>query len=155
MIKRDQVTIIEPNGIRRTLALTDGMIIGRGSDSSIIIDYDLTSRYHAQITFDGRNYYVTDLGSTNGSYLGKVKLPPNTPQVWMPGTPLRIGKVIFQLEQVQPPPKVDQDAMETRLGWLPEEDQSAGSRRRMLFLLLIGLAVLGLCAMGIAAYFLF
>lgn len=46
-------------------------VIGRDLNCDIIIDaeYNMVSRKHGKIFTKGREFYYTDLGSTNGSYL--------------------------------------------------------------------------------------
>ena len=41
-----------------------------------MIDVSQISRHHALITFDGKNYFVEDLGSRNFTYLNGKKLEP-------------------------------------------------------------------------------
>lgn len=48
---------------------------GRNMTSDVILDTDrFTSREHAKITKEDNDYIVTDLGSTNGTYLNGRKL---------------------------------------------------------------------------------
>lgn len=48
---------------------------GRNMTSDVVLDTDrFTSREHAKITKEGDDYIVTDLGSTNGTYLNGRKL---------------------------------------------------------------------------------
>src|SRR5262245_42325869 len=94
-----RVAVVEPTGVRRSTPLTNrGLTIGRDSTNDIIVSYPFISRTHARITFDGQNYYVTDLGSANGTYLGHARLVPNTPTLWYAGTPLHVGDVLLHIE---------------------------------------------------------
>jgi hypothetical protein len=67
------------------------ILIGRASRSrNITPDIDLSSdngisRRHAQLTTDGKRWWVEDLGSSNGTYVGGSVGP-------LPGTPLPQGK---------------------------------------------------------------
>lgn len=151
---------MEPNGVRRSLPLpARGLTIGRGPDNDLVLAYDLTSRHHARITFDGANYYVVDLGSANGTYIADVRLSPQSPTVWMPNKTLHIGKVSFQLEQTQLPREQSGfDSTETRAGWLPESNQSGsqGQPKNRLALVLLILVFLIVCALlggGIYYYY--
>lgn len=65
--------------------------IGRDKENQIAIDDPEISRRHVEITFDGVNYYVTDLKSTNGTFLGNTKLLPGMAEVWQPNELVRIG----------------------------------------------------------------
>ena len=73
-------------------ALRTGTVtIGRDKENQIAIEDPEISRKHVEITFDGVNYYVTDLKSTNGTFLGNTKLLPGMAEVWQPNELVRIG----------------------------------------------------------------
>ena len=54
--------------------------VGRGPGNDIILADNSMSRRHAELHWDGHNCMVTDLGSTNGTFLGGQRLPPHQPQ---------------------------------------------------------------------------
>lgn len=73
------------------------LLIGRGSDAAIRLDDDYVSTRHARVASDGEQWYVEDLGSTNGTYVGHARMTEPTPiQV---GTQVRIGKTILELRK--------------------------------------------------------
>jgi pSer/pThr/pTyr-binding forkhead associated (FHA) protein len=45
----------------------DWVVIGRGRGADIVIAEPTMSRAHAAIGFDGKQFFVQDLGSTNGT----------------------------------------------------------------------------------------
>src|SRR5215831_682498 len=45
----------------------DWVVIGRGRGADIVIAEPTMSRAHAAIGYDGANFFVQDLGSTNGT----------------------------------------------------------------------------------------
>lgn len=61
-------------GYTRTALSKDRMVLGRASETDIPIKHTSISREHAAFTKDGEDWFVEDLGSSNGSYLGKDKL---------------------------------------------------------------------------------
>ena len=71
------------------------ILIGRADDSTLKLDDDYASTRHARISQQGDDWYVEDLGSTNGTYLerNKVTGPTRVPL----GTPVRIGKTVIEL----------------------------------------------------------
>jgi hypothetical protein len=79
---RLRLDVVEsPNlaGPMRKVLTTFPYVIGRdGCDLNLGNDPHL-SRRHAEITLRGRQFYVTDLGSRNGVFLGETRLPANTP----------------------------------------------------------------------------
>ncbi|MGH3499090.1 MAG: FHA domain-containing protein FhaB/FipA [Nocardioidaceae bacterium] len=78
--------------------LTDGpLLIGRGSDAALRLDDDYVSTRHARIASNGEQWFVEDLGSTNGTYLGSQRVSTPTPIAL--GTPVRLGKTIVELRK--------------------------------------------------------
>jgi diguanylate cyclase (GGDEF)-like protein len=53
---------------------SDEIVVGRGSDCDIQIDRDSVSRKHARVFQFGDQWFVEDLGSTNGSYINDVPI---------------------------------------------------------------------------------
>ena len=97
-----RINIIEPNGVKRSVALGNRpLTIGRDPECDIAIGYERASRHHAQIAFDGQRYFIIDLNSTNGTYLGNTRLTPNVPTEWFPNVSARIGDIYFHLELQQ------------------------------------------------------
>jgi pSer/pThr/pTyr-binding forkhead associated (FHA) protein len=69
--------------------------IGRADDSTLVLDDDYASTRHARLSLRGSDWYVEDLGSTNGTYLDRAKV---TAPLRVPlGVPIRIGKTVIEL----------------------------------------------------------
>ncbi len=73
------------------------ILIGRGNDAAIRLDDDYVSTRHARIAASGDQWYVEDLGSTNGTYLGTQRL--TQPTTIGLGAQVRIGKTILELRK--------------------------------------------------------
>jgi pSer/pThr/pTyr-binding forkhead associated (FHA) protein len=71
------------------------LLIGRGPDAAIQLDDDYVSTRHARIGVSGETWYVEDLGSTNGTYIGNQRLTQAT--AIQLGTQVRIGKTTLEL----------------------------------------------------------
>lgn len=54
---------------RRVRVGTEPLIIGRSPQCEIQIDQESVSRNHCRVRFDGSEFLVRDLGSTNGTYV--------------------------------------------------------------------------------------
>lgn len=81
-------------GTRITLG-TQAVLLGRADDSTLVLTDDYASTRHAKLSPRGTDWYVEDLGSTNGTYLDRDKV---TSPVRVPlGTPVRIGKTVIEL----------------------------------------------------------
>ncbi|GLZ46442.1 phosphopeptide-binding protein [Actinomycetospora sp. NBRC 106375] len=89
--------IVTAGALAGTRIALDGrpIMIGRADDSTLVLDDDYASTRHARISQSGDDWYVEDLGSTNGTYLdrNKVSGPTRVPV----GTPIRIGKTVIEL----------------------------------------------------------
>jgi hypothetical protein len=55
------------------------------------------SRLHAQLQLSGENLYITDLNSTNGTYLAGQRLRPNEATILRKGDELLIGRLPVQV----------------------------------------------------------
>jgi pSer/pThr/pTyr-binding forkhead associated (FHA) protein len=73
------------------------ILIGRGPDAAIRLDDDYVSTRHARIASSGDQWFVEDLGSTNGTYVGATRI--NQPTAIAIGTKVRIGKTILELRK--------------------------------------------------------
>ncbi len=71
------------------------ILIGRGSDAAIRLDDDYVSTRHARIAASGDQWFVEDLGSTNGTYIGTVRI--TQPTTITLGTQVRVGKTTLEL----------------------------------------------------------
>ncbi len=71
------------------------VLIGRADDSTLVLTDDYASTRHARLSPRGADWFVEDLGSTNGTYLDRSKV---TAAVRVPiGTPVHIGKTVIEL----------------------------------------------------------
>lgn len=92
------VAIIDGSGAGRSIALTSPqLLIGRGADAAIRLEDDYASTRHARIIRSGDQWFVEDLGSTNGTYLGTRRL--TQPTVISTGSQIRIGKTVLELRK--------------------------------------------------------
>ena len=73
------------------------ILIGRGPDAAIRLDDDYVSTRHARFVPHGDDWYVEDLGSTNGTYIGSQRI--TTPMVVSTGVQVRLGKTIAELKK--------------------------------------------------------
>ena len=71
------------------------VLIGRADDSTLVLADDYVSTRHARISQQDNVWYLDDLGSTNGTYLGQMRVTGPVPLD--PGVPARIGKTVLEL----------------------------------------------------------
>lgn len=72
---------------------------GRDPGNDVVIDMPVISRYHAQVERVGRRYFVTDLNSTNGTFLNNERVTQKTEV--LPKDSVRIGPYRFVLGEDQ------------------------------------------------------
>lgn len=100
-----RLVIQQPGHSLRTHVLGKSVTtIGRDVQNDIVINADVVSRRHAQIALIATDYWVTDVGSTNGAAINGRRIPPHQPIKLEDGSILRIGdqfgnsvSVIFQI----------------------------------------------------------
>jgi hypothetical protein len=81
-------------GTRLTLG-EQAITIGRAEDSTLVITDDYASARHARLVPRSGQWFVEDLGSTNGTYLDRTKVTAPTPVPL--GVPIRIGRTSIEL----------------------------------------------------------
>jgi pSer/pThr/pTyr-binding forkhead associated (FHA) protein len=81
-------------GVSAQLA-AEPVIIGRGSDCQIKLDDDYSSTRHARLFLSDGQWWVEDLGSTNGTYLNGQRL--TRPVAAEIGGSIRIGRTTLNL----------------------------------------------------------
>jgi pSer/pThr/pTyr-binding forkhead associated (FHA) protein len=74
-----------------------GTVIGRNPECALVLDDDFASGRHARVFQRDGAWFIEDLGSTNGTWLGTQRL---TELVRVEaGTSLRIGKTVIELRR--------------------------------------------------------
>jgi hypothetical protein len=71
--------------------------LGRGGDSTIRLDDDYVSTRHARFVTNGEEWFIEDMGSTNGTYVGSARVTRAT--AITPGTSVRLGKTVVELRK--------------------------------------------------------
>jgi hypothetical protein len=111
--------------------------LGRGSGGDVILQDSQASRQHAEISQQGDQYVIRDLGSTNGTYVNGERVVGSRPL--HPGDQIRIGDTILSYESGLAAAAVAPDRNADL--WLDQEMSGpAGGRPRGL---LWGLAAVG------------
>ena len=50
------------------------LLVGRSADLDLVLSEEMVSRKHAKMTIQGSSFTLTDLGSTNGTYVNGEKI---------------------------------------------------------------------------------
>jgi pSer/pThr/pTyr-binding forkhead associated (FHA) protein len=93
-----KVVVIDGPSAGATASL-DGepVLVGRGTDAAIRLEDDYVSTRHARIGSSGGTFYVEDLGSTNGTYIGSQRITQAT--AVQLGSRVRVGKTTLELKK--------------------------------------------------------
>jgi pSer/pThr/pTyr-binding forkhead associated (FHA) protein len=73
------------------------IVMGRGNDVTLPLGDDYSSGRHARLFSQNGQWFVEDLGSTNGTFLGRAKV--SRPEPVPVGVPIRIGKTVIELRK--------------------------------------------------------
>jgi hypothetical protein len=91
-----QLIVTEGSLAGTRVALTGKpILIGRANDSTLVLTDDYASTRHARISENNGVWYLEDLGSTNGTYIGQTKVTGPVPLE--AGVVIRIGKTAMEL----------------------------------------------------------
>ena len=91
-----------------TLRLEPVSSLGRGAGNTIVIDDPHTSARHAELRFAGGQWWLRDLGSSNGTFLNDE--PVRAVVGVRPGDVIQCGRVRFRLVPSFSVPSVDLSA---------------------------------------------
>jgi hypothetical protein len=98
--RRHPHTLVVTEGSLKGTSLALGqaaVLIGRAPECTLVLEDDYASNRHARLFLDAGTWLVEDLGSTNGTYLGRSKVESPTPVDV--GTPVRVGRTVLELRR--------------------------------------------------------
>jgi len=93
-----KLVVTEGSNAGETVPLSgETVTLGRGGDSTIRLDDDYVSTRHARFVTNGEEWFIEDMGSTNGTYIGSTRVTRAT--AITPGTAVRLGKTVVELRK--------------------------------------------------------
>lgn len=114
------------------------IVIGRGEGCDVRLPDPSVSHRHASIRQRGAEYIVVDEGSTNGTFVGPVRLSAQAPRVIRSGDLLRVGRIWLELsvEHVVPTANPNLATKEIALALVAEalaaQGEPAGAKVRVV-----------------------
>ncbi|HET7276411.1 MAG TPA: FHA domain-containing protein [Longimicrobiaceae bacterium] len=75
--------------------------VGQGDGNDIVIPDDSVSTRHARLDFENGGWRITDLNSTNGTYVEGVRLAPEVPTPLLDEVDIRFGGADFKFHTVE------------------------------------------------------
>ena len=101
-------------------------LVGREGDVAVLTPSERVSRRHARLTMSYFDWLIEDLGSSNGTTVGGVKV--TEPTVFFPNQEVRVGDVELRLRRLQLDDSKATLAPQTKavLQFLPEDIRGKG-----------------------------
>lgn len=97
-VRPSELVVHTPDGRPRVIPLeAHDVTFGRAPTSTVVLDDSYISDSHARVYLADGEWSVSDLGSTNGTYLNQVKVTSPTPIA--AGDQLAIGKTVVQVRK--------------------------------------------------------
>jgi pSer/pThr/pTyr-binding forkhead associated (FHA) protein len=91
-----QLKVVEPPGLRgRTYPLSEELTLGRAAGCQVPLEDSYASQVHARVFLRDGNWYIEDLGSTNGTYLNRRRVAG--PMVFKRRDRLQIGNTVLEM----------------------------------------------------------
>ena len=77
------------------IPVTDSVVLGRSPESDIQLDDPYASLFHLRFAFSDGRLVLSDLGSTNGTYVNGRRV--TTPLTLSKGDAVQVGKTIMEV----------------------------------------------------------
>jgi pSer/pThr/pTyr-binding forkhead associated (FHA) protein len=79
------------------LPIIKEITIGRSRDNNIVLDDGMTSRHHALIQKIREDFFVKDMGSSNGTFVNDERVPKGKYLKINRGDKITIGRTYFKI----------------------------------------------------------
>lgn len=122
--------------------------VGSGSQNEVVIADDSVSNAHAQLEYVDGSWRITDLDSTNGTFVEGVRLAPHVPTPLSYGHSVRFGGVRMQFRE-----EAAADPEAARASYVPPAETPRLAERAGGFRLPVWLFALILLVLGIIVFF--
>jgi pSer/pThr/pTyr-binding forkhead associated (FHA) protein len=96
---RAQVVVLDGESRGLVVDLPAELTIGRRPDNGLVLSSPSISKYHARIVCVASRFSLEDLGSTNGTFVNNVQLPPASALSLAHGDSLRLGDYTLLFRQ--------------------------------------------------------
>lgn len=74
-----------------------GVLIGRNPECSLVLSDEFASGRHARVYPEGDQWFIDDLGSTNGTFVGPQRIGEHVPL--HEGSRVRIGTTVLEVRK--------------------------------------------------------
>lgn len=95
---RPTLKIVEPPGqLGTTFRLDNEVTVGRAPGCAVSIDDTFASQIHARVFQRDSQWFVEDLGSTNGTWVNRKRV--HGPTKFLPGDRLQVGNTVLEMQR--------------------------------------------------------
>lgn len=113
-MKKAFLILLDHQTAIKRMPLTRGrIVIGRGDDVDFVLSSGEVSRHHAAVEYDGRQFLLVDLNSTNGTYVNGRRIKK---RVITAGTRINIGDCTLVIDDGKGGFSYPGDTVERRSG---------------------------------------
>jgi hypothetical protein len=111
---RHVLEVVAPTGSERRIPVHLPLTIGRTAPSDLVLNGGDISRTHCRIVADGGGVALSDLNSTNGTFLNGQRIAATAPL--KPGDRLEVGSyvLVYAQQDLNPPPGGTEGTTHTR-----------------------------------------
>jgi pSer/pThr/pTyr-binding forkhead associated (FHA) protein len=91
-----ELVIVRSDGeVGARVTVTDSTVMGRSPEADVLLDDPYASMFHLRLTMDGDTMSLSDLGTTNGTYVNGRRA--TGPIVLNAGDSVQVGKTIMEV----------------------------------------------------------
>ena len=95
--KAQEVVVVEGplRGSHMNISTVEDLSLGRADDNDFVLGDDFASSRHARLFRRGSDWFVEDLDSRNGTFVGGIRI--DQPERVQVGTDIKMGRTIVRL----------------------------------------------------------
>lgn len=95
--KAHEVVVVEGplRGSHMNISTVEDLSLGRADDNDFVLGDDFASSRHARLFRRGSDWFVEDLDSRNGTFVGGIRI--DQPERVQVGTDIKMGRTIVRL----------------------------------------------------------
>ena len=79
-----------------TISVANAVVLGRSPEADVLLDDPYASMFHLRLTMEGDTMSLSDLGTTNGTYVNGRRV--TNPVVLNAGDSVQVGKTIMEVK---------------------------------------------------------
>jgi pSer/pThr/pTyr-binding forkhead associated (FHA) protein len=90
------IVVRSDTNVGTRVTVNDSVVLGRSPEADVLLDDPYASMFHLRLTMEGDTMSLTDLGTTNGTYLNGRRV--TSPVVLNAGDSVQVGKTIMEVK---------------------------------------------------------